>query len=120
MTHTTITYPRTLVVIRDCHAKNNLTVIARTADDEKLYRKMAARKEWKVAVRKRNPTQEPTCDNCNSMELRRTSDGANHRWCDMHGQWIPDTEQSPVCDFHSAVSKFENMMTAKARKGGAL
>ena len=45
-------YPKTLVVIRDCHAKNNLVVTARTADDEQLYRKMASRKQWKVAVRK--------------------------------------------------------------------
>ena len=120
MTHTASEYPKTLVVISDCHAKNNLTVTARNADDEALYRKMADRKEWKVAVRKRKDTPEPTCDNCASMEVRQTSDGANHRWCDMHGQWIPDTEQSPSCDMHSALKgAFSLTLTKTNWKGGA-
>ena len=111
-------YPKTLVVIRDCHASHNLTVTAHTADDERLYRKMAVKKQWKVAVRK--PKAEPTCDNCASMELRQTRDGANHRCCDLYGQWIPDTEQSPLCDYHSALKgAFSLTLTPIARKGGA-
>lgn len=52
MTTAANAYPKTIVVIRDCHAAHNLIVTARTADDEQLYRKMAAKKQWKVAVRK--------------------------------------------------------------------
>lgn len=110
-------YPKTLVVIRDCHAKNNFTVTANNADDEALYRKMAAKKQWKVAVRKPKTPKEPSCDNCASMDIRQTRDGANHRWCDLHGQWIPDNEQSPVCDLHRA---FCRTLTPIATKGGAL
>lgn len=113
-------YPKTLVVIRDCHAKNNLVVTARSADDEALYRKMAAKKQWKVAVRKPKREKQPTCDNCASMELRQTRDGANHRWCDLYGQWVPDTEQSPLCDHHSALKgAFSLTLTKAGQEGGA-
>ena len=110
-------YPKTLVVIRDCHAKNNLVVTAHNADDEALYRKMAAKKQWKMAVRKSKTPKAPSCDNCASMEIRQTRDGANHRRCDLHGQWIPDNEQSPVCNLHRA---FCLTLTPIARKGGVL
>lgn len=111
-------YPKTLVVIRDCHASHNLTVIARTADDENLYRKMAAKKQWKVAVRK--PKAEPTCDNCKHMDIVNTRDGSAHRRCGLYGQWIPDEEQFPSCDFHSAMGgAFSLTLTPIARKGGA-
>lgn len=114
------TYPVTLVVIRDCHAKNNLTVTAHNADDEALYRKMAAKKQWKVAVRKPKTPKEPSCDNYASMDMRNHVDGTVHRWCDLYGQWIPDTEQSPVCDHHSALGGAFNLnLSPLAKKGGA-
>jgi hypothetical protein len=112
------TYPKTLVVIRDCHAGRNLIVTAHTADDERLYRKMAGKKGWRVAVRK--PKAEPTCDNCANMELLNHADGTAHRHCELFGQWIPDTEQSPVCDYHSALLKFEERVMSMARRGGAI
>lgn len=116
---TASTYPKTLVVIRDCHSRHNLVVTARTADDEALYRKMAARKQWKVAVRK--PKAEPTCDNCLHMEIGNTRDGEAHRRCGLYGKWIPDTEQSPLCDHHSALKgAFSLTLTKAGQEGGAL
>ena len=112
---TTTTGAIVLVIIRDCHASHNLVVTAKTEKEEKTYRRMATRKGYLVAVRK---PKDPTCDNCANMTVRNVQ-GAAHRHCDLMGLYIPDNEQSPTCGFHEAVSKFETMMTAKARKGGA-
>lgn len=43
---------RTLVIIRDCHAKHNLVWRDCTTEDEKWIRKYAKKRGWKVAVRK--------------------------------------------------------------------
>lgn len=122
---TTNAYPKTLVVIRDCHASHNIVLTARTADDEQLYRKMAEKKGWKVAERKAKAKAEaeaePTCDNCATMEFRNSRDGAAHRYCSLYGQWIPDNEQSPVCDHHSALNgAFLLHLTPLAKEGGEL
>ena len=81
--------------------------------------------ERKKIMRKVRATEgkhqgEPTCDNCDMMTIRQSGSG-NHRHCDLMGLYIPDNEQSPSCDLHSAISKFERMMTEAARrnkKGG--
>ena len=109
------TATKTLVIFRDCHAKNNLVVTAKTEREEKTYRRMATRKGYLVAVRK---PKDPTCDNCANMTVRNVH-GTAHRHCDLMGLYIPETEQHPTCNFHQAVSKFERMMTAQSRKGGA-
>ena len=104
---------KTLVIFRDCHSSHNIVVKAYNDDDEALYRKMAAKKGWKVAVRK---PVEPTCDNCAHMDIRQNAHGENYRHCGLFGQWIPDNEQFPACDYHTAVRKFEDMMTATAKE----
>ena len=109
------TGPVVLVIIRDCHARHNLVVTANTETEERTYRRMATKQGYLVAVRK---PKKPTCDNCANMTVRNIQ-GTGHRHCDLMGLYIPETEQSPTCNFHEAVSKFEAMMTAKARKGGA-
>lgn len=43
---------KTLVIYRDCHVKHNLIVDAESWSDELIYRRMAARRGWLVAVRK--------------------------------------------------------------------
>ena len=43
---------KTLVIFRDCHVKHNLVVKAQTFADELMYRRMAAKRGWLVAVRK--------------------------------------------------------------------
>lgn len=109
------TATKTLVIIRDCHAKNNLVVTAKTESEEKTYRRMATRHGYLVAVRK---PKQPTCDNCANMTVR-TIHGSAQRHCDLMGLYIPEWEQHPTCNFHQAVSKFETLMAAQARKGGA-
>lgn len=109
-------YPKTLAIIRDCHASHNLIVVARTDTDEAIYRQMAGRKGWKVAVRKRKP-KEPTCDNCAHMEIVKTRSG-NHRHCELFTQWIPDNEQSPVCSSHNYYGAFMLRITPPTKKGG--
>ena len=111
------TSPIILVIIRDCHARHNLVVTANNAHEERTYRRMATKQGYLVAVRK---PQNPTCDNCDHMTIRKTHSGENTRYCDLMGLYIPDNEQSPTCELHSAINKFERMMTAKAkaRKGG--
>lgn len=110
-------YPKTLVVIRDCHAKNNQIVTAHSEDDERLYRKMAAKKGWKVAVRKDKPKQ--VCDNCDSMELRNVR-GAVGRYCSLYGQWIPDGDKQHGCDHHSSLNgAFLLHLTQLKKEGGA-
>lgn len=113
---TTTTGAIVLVIIRDCHAKNNMVVTADTPAEERAYRRMATKQGFLVAVRK---PKDPTCANCANMTVRNWRDGSAHRHCDLMGLFIPDTEQSPTCNFHEAISKFEAMMTAKAKKGGA-
>ena len=111
--------PIVLVIIKDCHAKHNEVVEAKTPRDERRIRLTAMSKGYLVAERKRKPA-EPTCDNCDYMTIRTIGSGT-HRHCDLMGLYIPDNEQSPSCDLHSAINKFERMMAAKAkvRKGGA-
>lgn len=106
----------TLVIIRDCHAAHNEVVTAHTEREERRIRLRAASKGFLVAVRK---PKEPTCDNCDHMTVRQTRSGENTRYCDLFGLYIPDNEQSPTCEFHQAVSKFERRVSAMARKGGA-
>lgn len=108
------TSPIILVIIRDCHASHNLVVTAHNDHEERTFRRMATKQGYLVAVRK---PKNPTCDNCDHMELRQVR-SENTRYCGLMGLYIPDNEQSPTCDFHEAVSKFERAMTAKARKGG--
>lgn len=43
---------KTLVIFRDCHVRHNLVVKALTWADELMYRRMAAKRGWLVAVRK--------------------------------------------------------------------
>ena len=43
---------KTLVIFRDCHVRNNLVVKALTWAGELMYRRMAAKRGWLVAVRK--------------------------------------------------------------------
>lgn len=45
---------RTLVIIRDCHAKHNLVWRDCTTEDEKWIRKYAQKRGWKVCVRNEN------------------------------------------------------------------
>ena len=112
----------TLVFIRSCHASQNVVIENVREAERPMYERFAKKHGYKMAVRK---PKEPTCDNCDHMTIRRTGSG-NHRHCDLMGLCIPDNEQSPSCSFHSAVSKFERMMSAKGkvkenkmRKGGA-
>ncbi len=109
-----------LVIIKDCHASHNEVVVAKTPRDERRIKLTAIANGYLVAERKRKPA-EPTCDNCDHMSIRTFKDGSTHRHCDLMGLYIPDNEQSPTCDLHTAINKFERMMTAKAkaRKGGA-
>lgn len=113
----TATNPIVLVIIRDCHAKHNLVVTANNAHEERTYRRMATKQGFLVAVRK---PKDPTCDNCANMTVRNFRDGTTHRHCDLMGLFVPDNEQSPTCEFHTALSKFETMMATRARKGGAI
>ena len=106
-----------LVIIKDCHAKHNEVVEAKTPREERKIRLKAMAKGYLVAERKRKPT-EPTCDNCDHMTIRNTH-GDNHRYCELMGQYIPDNEQSPSCDYHLAVEKFQRRVSALGRKGGA-
>ena len=110
----------TLVFIRSCHVKDNVAIAIRP-EEKPMYERFAARHGYKVAVRK---PKEPTCDNCDNMTILQTGSG-NHRHCDLMGLYIPDNEQSPTCDLHMAISKFERLMSAKGkvkentfRKGG--
>jgi len=43
---------KTLVIFRDCHAKHNLLVKVQGWADELMYRRMATKRGWLVAVRK--------------------------------------------------------------------
>ena len=46
------TAQKTLVIFRDCHSRHNLLVKVHTWADELMYRRMATRRGWLVAVRK--------------------------------------------------------------------
>lgn len=46
------TAPRTLVIIRDCHSKNNIVVTANSDREEERIRLRAMSHDWLVAVRK--------------------------------------------------------------------
>lgn len=114
------TAPKTiiLVIIKDCHAKHNVVVEAKTPRDERRIRLTAMAKGYLVAERKRKPA-EPTCDNCDHMTIRKTHSGENTRYCDLMGQYIPDNEHAPVCDYHKAIEKFERRVSAMGKRGGA-
>ena len=107
----------TLVIIKDCHAKHNEVVEAKTPRDERRIRLTAMAKGYLVTERKRKPA-EPTCDNCDHMTIRKTHSGENTRYCDLMGQYIPDNEHAPVCDYHKAIEKFERRVSALGKKGG--
>ena len=101
----------------DGHASKDIITVVDDIYVERFVRNHARRIGWKCSVRTIKPAAaEPTCDNCASMTLRQTRDGANNRWCELHGQWIPDEENAPTCKFHIAVRKFENRYS---KKGGA-
>lgn len=101
----------------DGHANNDIITVVDDIYVERFVRNHARRIGWKCSVRAIKPAAaEPTCDNCASMNLRQTRDGANHRWCELHGQWIPDEEHAPTCGLHQAIRKFENRYS---KKGGA-
>lgn len=113
----------TLVLIRDGHAAHNVEIRNIRPEERPMYERLATRHGYQVAVRK---PKEPTCDNCANMAIRQNSNGENYRRCELFGQAIPDNEQSPSCSFHSAVSKFERLLSSKGRtkentfkKGGA-
>lgn len=108
---------RTLVIFRDCHAKHNEVVVAKTPRDERRIRLTAMAKGYLVAERKRKPS-EPTCDNCDHMTIRKTHRCENTRYCELMGQYIPDNEHAPGCDYHKAIEKFERRVSAMGRKGG--
>lgn len=114
------TAPKTviLVIIKDCHAKNNVVVEAKTPRDERRIRLTAMAKGYLVAERKRKPS-EPTCDNCDHMTIRKTHSGENTRYCELMGQYIPDNEHAPSCDYHKAIEKFERRVSAMGKRGGA-
>jgi hypothetical protein len=100
----------------DGHASNDIITIVSDEYVERFVRNHARRIGWKCSVRAIKPkAAEPTCDNCASMVVRQTRDGANHRWCELHGQWIPDEENAPTCGLHQAIRKFENRYS---KKGG--
>lgn len=109
---------KTLVIFRDCHVKHNLVVKALTWADELMYRRMAAKRGWLVAERKRKPA-EPTCDTCDHMTIRKTHSGENTRYCELMSQYIPDNEHAPGCDYHKAIEKFERRVSAMGKRGGA-
>lgn len=110
----------TLVAIIDCHASHNVK-LENVKPEEKGYIKRFLKAHGYKVVERR---PEPTCDNCDHMTIRQTG-GENHRHCDLMNIPIPDEEQSPVCDYHSAVVKFMNRYSGKQtrentmRKGGA-
>ena len=110
----------TLVAIIDCHASHNVR-LENVKPEEKGYIKRFLKKQGYQVVEREPKPAEPTCDNCANMAIRRNRSGENYRRCMLFGQPIPDNEQSPTCDYHSAVSNFERMMTEAARrnkKGG--
>lgn len=118
----------TLVLIHSCHAKDNVVFENLTEQESAGIRKLAKREGYLVAERKAKP-QEPTCDNCGHMTIRQNRDGENYRRCLLRGQVIPDNEQSPSCDFHTALQRFEDIVTGRRKgqrkentfkKGGAL
>lgn len=101
----------TLVFITDCHANHNVAIQVRP-EEKPMYERFATRHGYQVAVRK---PKNPTCDNCGNMTIRQTGSG-NHRHCDLMGLYIPDEEMFPSCSMHTAVSKFERMMTERGRR----
>lgn len=46
------TAPRTLVIFRDCHAKNNLVIHIEDHYEERFYRNYARRMGWPCTIRK--------------------------------------------------------------------
>lgn len=38
---------------------------------------------------------------------------------DLMGLYVPDNEQSPTCNYHLAVEKFQRRVSAIGKKGGA-
>lgn len=101
----------TLVLIRNGHTRDNVAIENVREAERPMYERFATKHGYQVAVRR---PKEPTCDNCDHMTIRRTVSG-NHRHCDLMGLYIPDNEQSPTCDFHSAISKFERLLSSKGR-----
>ena len=94
----------TLVAIIDCHASHNVRMNVKP--EEKGYIKRFLKAHGYQVVERKPKPQEPTCDNCGNMAIRQNRDGENYRRCLLWGQAIPDNEQSPTCDYHTAVHKF--------------
>lgn len=113
----TSAYPKRVRIFSpDGHASRDIIATADDESTERFLRNHARRIGRRISVRPMTTKPaNPTCDNCASMTIRQTTDGANHRYCEMHGQWIPDEEHAPVCDLHQAIAKFENRFS---RKGG--
>ena len=103
----------TLVAIIDCHASHNVRMNVKP--EEKGYIKRFLKAHGYQVVERKPKPQEPTCDNCGNMAIRQTRDGENYRRCLLWGQAIPDNEQSPTCDYHTAVHKFLDRFSGKSR-----
>lgn len=52
------TAPRTLVIFRDCHVKNNIVVELVSSYEERFYRNFARRMGWPCTIRKRTAQAE--------------------------------------------------------------
>ena len=65
------TAPRTLVIFRDCHAKNNIVVTANSDREEERIRLRAMSDGFLVALRK---PKQPGC------ETHCTTTPTNHTW----------------------------------------
>lgn len=64
------TAPRTLVIIRDCHSRNNIVVTANSDREEEKIRLRALSEGFLVALRK---PKQPGCEtHCTTMSDKRT------------------------------------------------
>lgn len=106
----------TLVAIIDCHASHNVRLENVKPEEKGYIKRFLKAHGYQVVERK----AEPTCDNCANMAIKRNSHGENYRRCELFGQAIPDNEQSPTCDYHSAIMKFQNRYSGKQTKENTL
>ena len=102
----------TLVAIIDCHASHNVR-LENVRPEEKGYIKRFLKSQGYQVVERKPKPQEPTCDNCGNMSIRQGRDGENHRICDLRGCLIPDDMQSPTCDLHTALQRFNDIVVGR-------
>lgn len=67
------TAPRTLVIIRDCHSKNNIVLTANSEREEEKIRLRAMSKGFLVAVRKPKQLVQELYNTC-------TTPASSHTW----------------------------------------